>query len=87
MKDSIVHDKQLPENLTDYEELKRNDALQYDCCCSCGFIFTTMNVHTREGWLETQISGMCEECWDDMCEEMEPNPEDLRADYHDDFLD
>lgn len=34
-------------------------------CACCGEPFSDANVHTPDGWKETQISGMCETCFDD----------------------
>ncbi len=33
-------------------------------CIACGSRFTDANVYSEAGWLETQISGMCELCFD-----------------------
>lgn len=33
-------------------------------CRSCRQPFSDANVYTEAGWLETQISGMCEVCFD-----------------------
>lgn len=49
------------------------------CCVDCGEPFTADNVHSIEGWSETQISGLCEDCFDALFEEMEErcNSEEL----------
>lgn len=39
----------------------------YKECVSCKKGFSDTNVHTIDGWLETQISGMCEDCFDEAC--------------------
>lgn len=41
---------------------------KYTHCIECGEPFTEANVHTRDGVLETQISGMCEDCFDALFE-------------------
>lgn len=41
-------------------------------CIECGEPFTEKNVHTELGWRETKISGMCEDCFD----EVTGDPED-----------
>lgn len=33
-------------------------------CVACGTRFTEANVWSDAGWLETQISGLCESCFD-----------------------
>jgi hypothetical protein len=33
-------------------------------CMACGARFTDANVYTEAGWIETQISGICEACYD-----------------------
>lgn len=35
------------------------------CCVSCKDQFGPANVFTAAGWRETQLSGMCERCWDE----------------------
>lgn len=35
-------------------------------CDNCGPPFTNANVFSAEGWAETQISGYCEDCFDDL---------------------
>lgn len=43
----------------------------YEECICCKEPFSDINVHTKEGWKETQISGMCETCFDDLFDGME----------------
>jgi len=38
----------------------------YTRCIQCGEPFTEQNVHTVDGWGETQISGECEDCFDEL---------------------
>ena len=38
-------------------------------CVKCGEPFSTKNVHTQAGWEETKISGLCEDCFDNLFEE------------------
>lgn len=40
----------------------------YSQCIECKQPFTAKNCHTRQGWAETQISGMCEDCFDALFE-------------------
>lgn len=56
---------QLPESQADYELLMANGSLRFKLCCF-GNHPHIGRTHTRGGWAETQISGSCEECFDDM---------------------
>lgn len=38
-------------------------------CVFCKQPFTNENVYSQMGWRETQISGSCEKCFDDICQE------------------
>ena len=53
--------------------------MKYTRCINCKQPFTTANVFTSQGAKETQISGMCEKCFDalfqDDCDEKETNDE------------
>ena len=40
-------------------------------CIECGRPFTDANVHSNDGWRETRISGLCEDCFDAATEEDE----------------
>lgn len=44
--------------------------IRYVVCEACGEPFSEANVHTAAGWRETQISGLCETCFDDMASEL-----------------
>ena len=35
-------------------------------CIKCGEDFSDKNTHTVAGWKETRISGMCEDCFDEL---------------------
>jgi hypothetical protein len=39
---------------------------RFKCCIFCKEPFSDKNVFTQLGWRETQISGMCEKCFDNM---------------------
>lgn len=56
----------LPESWSDYWDLYQNGHLRYKHCMLCSSQFGIDNVHTAAGWAETQISGTCEECWDEL---------------------
>ena len=54
-------------NLDDFKEhmrVKLFGATLPNCCVSCKEPFSDKNVRTPAGWRETQISKMCENCWD-----------------------
>lgn len=36
-------------------------------CIFCKQEFTSQNVYSKMGWRETQISGSCEKCFDEIC--------------------
>ena len=40
-------------------------------CINCQMAFSQENVMTSLGWVETQISGMCEKCFDDITSGMD----------------
>lgn len=40
-------------------------------CIACGEPFSDENVFTEAGWRETQISSMCEKCFDGLFEDEE----------------
>lgn len=43
--------------------------MKYEKCMNCEQPFSKMNTRTVDGWLETQISGLCENCFDELCAE------------------
>lgn len=63
----------IPESQADYDELALSGGLKFKACC-----FATHphigRTHTRLGWTETQISGSCEECFDDLFSEKDELP-------------
>ena len=67
MKQSIVNpSKLLPESAEDFVNIERPT---FTKCYTCGQPFTRVNVFTTLGWRETQISGMCEACFDELFKE------------------
>lgn len=58
----------LPENEKDFQTLSALANARYLVCVFCKKPFSGENVTTRAGWLETQISGSCEKCFDDLFE-------------------
>jgi hypothetical protein len=63
----------LPESEKEFEQLRIARAARALSCSDCGAGFSALNVHSAAGWKETQISGMCEDCFDALFAE----PEDL----------
>ena len=55
-----------PESFKDFLELRANGALRFHGCVSCCEPFDEENTKTPLGWVETQISGMCESCFDQL---------------------
>ena len=56
---------QLPETEDEYNELLIIGGLAFKQCCF-GNHSHIGRTHTREGWAETQISGACEDCFDEL---------------------
>jgi hypothetical protein len=56
----------LPESEADFRQLEATRKLPYAKCISCSAPFSETNVRTSAGWRETQISGMCEVCYDEL---------------------
>lgn len=54
----------LPESADDFANLEEGKRLIFTQCRDCKAPFTPQNTRTRLGWMETQISGMCETCFD-----------------------
>jgi len=62
----------LPESQADYDELALSGELKFKTCCLAATPHPHIGrTHTRLGWAETQISGSCEECFDELFNEPE----------------
>lgn len=73
----------LPPDRGLYEDQKALAAahVRHVTCVICKERFSDANCFTQEGWQETQLSGLCERCFDQICldaaaEEEEEMPED-----------
>jgi hypothetical protein len=44
---------------------------KFNSCISCNEPFSKENIHSIEGWRETQISGLCEYCFDNVFKDQE----------------
>lgn len=49
---------------------------KYEKCIHCNELFSKGNVFTEDGWRETEISGMCEKCFDEVCSYEDDEPEE-----------
>ena len=49
-------------------DLKKN-------CCNCSMLFSNLNTHTPEGWLRTQKEGICEDCYEDIIDNVYGEPD------------
>ena len=61
----------LPDSCEDFAVLQLAKAAPHLSCFMCREHFSPDNVQTPEGWRETQISGVCEVCFDRLMEEGE----------------
>lgn len=59
----------LPESEEDFLLLEGRERLRHTACISCRKRFSSANTRTSRGWAETQISGMCETCFDELFKE------------------
>jgi hypothetical protein len=39
-------------------------------CSNCSMPLSSENTHTREGWLATQFTGYCEDCYEDIVDNL-----------------
>jgi hypothetical protein len=66
MKTSIRTGLPLPTCQADFEWIKEIHKASYTNCIECGGPFGAHNVASTNGWKETQISGLCENCWEEL---------------------
>ncbi len=55
--------------------LSASDTAVHVECVECGEPFSAQNTFSTEGWEETQLSGLCEKCFDKLMEDF-PEEED-----------
>lgn len=69
----------LESDRAEYDSQKRFAAanITYTICVACKEPFSDANCRTQAGWQETQISGLCERCFDDITAEDEEPEEDF----------
>jgi uncharacterized protein YbdZ (MbtH family) len=53
-----------PNSYEEFLRLTKLDPAKYTKCVNCSEPFSDKNVKTPGGWRETQISGLCEDCFD-----------------------
>lgn len=71
MRVSLVNsEKLLPESWEDFQALAPATR-SYRICCQCEEAFSPENTHSTAGWAETQISGVCEDCFDSLFDDEE----------------
>lgn len=80
MKRSILGNHFLPENEQEFNDLlAEGKYLKVKECLSCSAPFSGENTHTTAGWKETQISGFCENCFDEVTKEMDEEDDNEQA--------
>lgn len=67
-----------PESEEQFKRLLEVDRTNFNHCFQCKQPFTSENVYSDMGWRETQISGICEKCFDKMFEESEDHEDEQR---------
>lgn len=77
MRPSLQQGKLLPESEEDFKELtERLLAGTYvhlhTSCTMCHHFFSTTNTFSAKGWAETQISQLCEECFNGLFADVDP---------------
>lgn len=66
---AITHHSMRPETEEEFNKMLADGVPLQKHCIYCKLNFSTKNVQTRLGWRETQISGFCETCWNDIFSE------------------
>ena len=77
MKPSIIKGKLLPQSFEDFMILADTNRLTFTKCKLCGEPFHKTETKSDSGWMETQISGSCEPCYDDLCAEIDEEDSDV----------
>jgi hypothetical protein len=66
MKPSLIVGRRLPESAADLTELvKAGTQRVWLDCRVCGHGFNFGNTWTKAGWRETQVSKICENCFEE----------------------
>ena len=56
----------LPESEEEFQSLLNSGQVRYKYCTFCNRSFTQATVWKPAGWAETQISGTCDSCWEEI---------------------
>lgn len=72
----------LPESEEEFKELQQVGLLRHFRCIICRNSFAKRNTKTALAWAETQISGMCQYCWDGLFRPDEPETDWTSSDDH-----
>lgn len=56
----------LPETYEEFRDLVELGAAKFTTCIGCRTPFNADNTKTAPGWRETQITAMCEACFDQL---------------------
>lgn len=56
----------LPTNQQEPLKMIQTGEARYKECIECHHQFTSRNVWTEKGWQETQNSGLCEDCFQEL---------------------
>jgi len=80
MKASLRQGKWLPESQEDFITLKEGNpsGLRFVACTTCRTPFEYTGTKGERGWRETQLSGTCGDCWEEMLVGMDDGGDDTR---------
>jgi hypothetical protein len=67
----MITKRMLPQTEEQFKSCISTGHFQYSKCISCHSPFSSTNTHSDMGWRETQLSGLCEDCFDSLCKEDE----------------
>lgn len=75
MRRSIISGGPIPESWEEFQLLAlEGPPTLFLICSDCRKPFSPANIHTSAGWAETQISSMCEDCYDALFADEEDSP-------------
>lgn len=63
----------LPESWEDFKLLLENRTAHAEVCGVCSRPFGPRNTHSPAGWRDTQIVGYCEDCYDALFSDDDPD--------------
>ncbi len=60
----------LPESFADAQQLRATKQMRFSICRECKTsLSSTHAAYSTAGWRETQVSGICEPCFDSLTQE------------------